>query len=139
MWSRSYGRIVVGVSRERLWTVWTDVDRWHTWQDDLDDARLLGRFEPGGRLRFKPKGGPTFTLELTEVNVGHSFTDVTRFPLARMYDAHELIERGGAVELRQTVRIEGPLAFLWRRIVGDGVVRSLPQQTDSLVERARNA
>jgi hypothetical protein len=59
------------MSTERLWIVWTDADRWHTWQDDLDEARLLGRFE--------------------------------------------------------------------RRLVGEGVARSLPQQTDRLIDEARNA
>jgi hypothetical protein len=31
------------------------------------------------------------------------------------------------------VRMEGPLAFLWRKLVGQDVVDSLPQQTDALI------
>jgi hypothetical protein len=64
------------------------------------------------------------------------FVDITRFPLARMVDSHELIERDGGLEIRTTIRMEGPLAFLWRKIVGEDVVKSLPAQTDNLIAQA---
>lgn len=133
MWTRTYSKTVQGLSAAEVWKVWSDVDRWHTWQDDIEYAKMNGEFQTGGSFRFKPRGGPNLTLELAEVKPNEVFVDVTRFPLARMVDSHELIERGGALEIRTTVRMEGPLAFLWRKIVGEDVVKSLPQQTDRLL------
>ena len=139
MWSSTYDTRVAGLSSERLWDVWTDVDRWSSWQDDVEYARLEGRFEKGTSIRFKPKGGPKVRLELAEVEPRSSFTDVTRFPLARMVDRHELIDADGELEIRNTLTMDGPLAYLWRKLVGEGVAKSLPDQTARLVERARGA
>lgn len=136
MWTRSYSKTVDGMSAAQVWKVWSDVDRWHTWQGDIEYARMNGPFETGGTFKFKPKGGPDLTLELSEVRPNERFVDVTRFPLARMVDSHELIERAGGLEIRTTVRMEGPLAFLWRKLVGEDVVKSLPAQTDNLIAQA---
>jgi hypothetical protein len=137
MWTRSYSTVVKDVSAARLWQVWSDVDRWREWQDDIEEARLESPFEDGGVIHFRPKGGPTLKLGLLDVRAGTAFTDVTRFPLARMYDAHELEERDGGVEVRVRMWLEGPLAFLWRRLVAEKVAGGLPEQTARLIERAR--
>ncbi|MES3003531.1 MAG: hypothetical protein V4787_22755 [Pseudomonadota bacterium] len=136
MWTRSYSKTVKGLSAAQVWQVWSDVDRWHLWQGDIEYARMNGAFETGGSFKFKPKGGPDLTLELSEVRPGSLFIDVTRFPLARMVDSHELIERGSELEIKTTVTMQGPLAFLWRKLVGEDVVKSLPAQTDSLIAQA---
>lgn len=136
MWSRTYSKTVRKLEASRVWKVWSDVNRWHFWQDDIDYARLEGEFVTGGRLRFKPRGGPALTLELTDVRAPSTFTDVTRFPLARMIDSHELVASADGLEIRTTIRMEGALAFLWRRMVGEDVARSLPQQTEKLIAEA---
>jgi hypothetical protein len=136
MWSRTYSKTVRKLEASRVWKVWSDVNRWHFWQDDIDYARLEGEFVTGGRLRFKPRGGPELTLELTEVRAPSTFTDVTRFPLARMIDSHELVASADGLEIRTTIRMEGALAFLWRKMVGEDVARSLPQQTEKLIAEA---
>jgi hypothetical protein len=136
MWTQSYSKTVKDLSAAQVWKVWSDVDRWHLWQDDIEYARMNGPFESGGSFKFKPKGGPDLTLELSEVRPNALFVDITRFPLARMVDSHELIERDGGLEIRTTIRMEGPLAFLWRKIVGEDVVKSLPAQTDNLIAQA---
>jgi hypothetical protein len=56
-----------------------------------------------------------------------------------MVDSHELIDHGDGVEVKTTVTVQGPLAFLWRKLVAEGVARSLPEQTERLVQAARHA
>lgn len=128
---------VTDLTTDQVWAVWSDVNQWHRWQDDIEYATLDGPFAAGSTFRFKPRGGPAMNLELTDVVAGKSFTDLTRFPLARMLDSHELRERDGQVEVRTTITLHGPLAFLWRKLVVDGIVRDLPMQTERLLERAR--
>ena len=137
MWSRTYSRTVAGLSREEIYAVWSDIDRWPEWLDDVEAARLEGPFTKGVFFAFKPKGGPNLRLEVTEATAGKSFTDVTRFPLARMYDAHELIDRADGVEIRSTVSIEGPLSILWRKIVAENIARDAPAQTEKLIAHVR--
>jgi Polyketide cyclase / dehydrase and lipid transport len=139
MWSSTYEQKVTGVTRQRVWDVWTDVDRWSSWQDDVEYAHLEGSFSTGSVIRFKPKGGPKVRIELTDVRAPSRFVDVTRFPLARMVDAHELVETAEGLEIRNTLSMEGLLAFVWRKLVGEGVAKSLPEQTARLVDQARRA
>ena len=133
----SYSPRAEGLSAADLWRVWADVDRWSQWQDDIDFARLDGAFAKGSMFRLKPKGGPNVKIEILRCDPHRNFIDLTRFPLAHMYGSHDMIERDGYVELTTTVSIEGPLAFLWRRLVAQGVADSLPAQTRALVARAR--
>ena len=138
MWTKSYSKIVENLDAARVWTVWTDVDQWHTWQDDIEYAKLNGEFEKGGLIHFKPRGGPNIKLELAEVKPNSVFVDLTRFPLARMFDSHELIDHGGNLEIKSTIRIQGPLSFLWRKLVAENVANGLEQQTDKLIEKVNN-
>ena len=66
------------------------------------------------------------------------FTDLTKLPLAKMYDKHELISHGDHVELKSTISISGPLAFLWKHLIAKGIVASLPAQTENLLKKVRD-
>lgn len=137
MFSRTYSAVVTDLSAAEIWKVWSDVDQWHQWQEDIEFATLAGPFQRGSTFKFRPKGGPTIDIELTQVEPDASFTDLTRFPLARMLDAHELIPRDGGLEVRTTITVSGPLTFLWRKLVVDQIVKDLPLQTERLLQRVR--
>ncbi|HVT04390.1 MAG TPA: SRPBCC family protein [Thermoanaerobaculia bacterium] len=139
MWSRSYSRTVKGLKAAQVWQVWADVNQWHTWQDDVEYATLDGDFESGKVFRFKPIGGPKIDIELTEVKPNSVFVDVTRFPLANMYDSHELIDRGDELEIRTTVSMDGALSLVWRKLVAENVARGMEEQVERLIEKARRA
>lgn len=139
MWTKTYSKVVDGVSTDQVWKVWSDVNQWHTWQDDIEYAKLDGEFKAGNVFRFKPKGGPNINIELTEVKPKAVFVDLTQFFLAKMYDSHELIERGNQLEIKTTLRLEGPLAFLWKKLVVDDIAKGMPEQTERLIEKARAA
>ena len=138
MWSKTYSKTVVGLTVEQVWKVWADVNQWHKWQDDIEYAKLDGEFKKGNVIQFRPKGGPNIRLEITEVVQNSSFTDLTRFPLAKMYDLHELIDHGDKLEIRSTIRVEGLLSFLWRKLVAENIVNGLEEQTNKLIKAATN-
>jgi len=139
MWSKSYSKTVEGLKASEVWKVWTDVNQWHTWQDDIEFARLEGAFTAGNTFQFKPKGGPNVKIEITDVKPDVAFVDLTRFPLARMYDTHELVEHGDKLEIKSTITIEGALSFLWKKLVAENVANDLADQTEKLIEKARQA
>ena len=136
MWTSSYSKTIRGLTAQQVWDVWTDVNQWHTWQDDIDYARLEGEFKSGNSIKFRPRGGPDINIELSRVEPASVFVDVTRFLLAKMVDSHELIEHGDALEIRTTLTLQGPLSFLWRKLVVENIARDLPAQTDRLIAKA---
>lgn len=138
MWSNTYSKTVDGLSAAQIYAVWTDINRWPEWLDDVEQAQMLGAFKQGTFFKFKPKGGPNLKLALTEVTENRSFTDMTRFPLARMYDVHELVETADGVEIRSTVKIAGLASFLWRKIVAEGIAANAAHQTELLIARVKS-
>lgn len=138
MWSKSYSRTVKGLDVDRLWQVWTDINQWHTWHGDIEYAKLDGEFKVGNTFLLKPKGGPKVKIEIIRVEANKVFTDLTKFPLAKMYGVHEFIRHGDELEIRTTMSIEGGLSFLWRKLVAEDVANGMPEQTERLIAKALN-
>jgi hypothetical protein len=132
MWQVEYEKVFSSLRSGAVWNVWSDVDRWHEWDADIEYAKLAGPFVAGGELVLKPKGGPKVRIQLSDVQPGLSFTDVTRFPLARMIDVHELQDTPQGLRLKNSIRMEGPLAWLWRKLVGENVAAGIPRQMEAL-------
>ena len=139
MWSKTYSKRVRDVEAEKVWKVWTDVNQWHTWQPDIEYAKLDGDFKVGNTFILKPRGGRGVTIEIIKVESSQQFTDLTRFPGARMLGCHEFIAHGDELEIRTTMSIEGFLSFLWKKIVAENVANGMAEQTEALIEKTRSA
>lgn len=136
-WERKYTVVVPGLSRADVWNAWRDVNNWHRWDTDLEYARLDGSFAAGQQFTLKPNGGPRVRITLEAVEHLTSYTDLTHFPLARMWGVHEMSETTTGLELRCCIRVQGPLSFLWRKLVAEGVANGLEKQTRQLIAYVR--
>src|SRR3954469_17349606 len=106
MWMKTHSTRVRGVNIDQVWKAWSDVDAWHTWQNDVEFAKLDGPFVAGSAFTLKPKGGPKVRITLTKVEDRKSFSDLTRFPGARMAGEHEFLRHGDELEIKTTIRVE---------------------------------
>lgn len=138
MWSRTYRKTFKGLDLNEVWNIWTDINQWHRWQSDIEYAKLDGEFKAGSSFLLKPRGGPKVLIELVKVEENRLFTDLTRFPLAKMYGQHELNLKEDGLELVTTMSIEGPLAFLWKKLVAQGIADGMHEQTENLVDYLNN-
>ncbi len=138
MWIRSCAKVYKGITKEDVWRVWTDVNHWTDWHDDLDYCKMERVFQVGNFFKLKPKGGPEFKITLTEVIEGKKFTDCTRFFGAKMYDTHELEETPDGLRLSNTLWVTGPLKWLWIKLVAKNVADSVPSENQALVDLLRN-
>ncbi|MPQ76102.1 SRPBCC family protein [Hydrogenovibrio sp. JE_KL2] len=136
MWEKAHQVITQNVTIEQLWRVWSDINHWGEWQPGLDYAKLEGKFEAGNHFLLKPKGKSPVKIELVEVEPHQSFTDLTRLPLAKMLGHHQFKQIGTGIEITSSIRLNGPLAFLWRRILGEKIADKMPAQTEQLIKRA---
>jgi len=137
-WSQSYSQRVQGVSADEVWRVWSDVNNWNDWQTDIEYAKLDGKFISGSRFLLKPKGSQEVPITLIKVIKNKVFIDKTQFPGATMFGTHEFIQHKDALEIKTTIRVEGFLGFLWRKIVAEGVANGMKEQTNNLVNRVKN-
>lgn len=139
MWSKTYSKIFQGIQKEDIWRIWTDVNKWSNWHGDLDYCKMEGSFEVGNHFMLKPKGVKAVKIILTEVNVGHSFTDCTSFPGAKMCDTHTMEETTEGLKLTNTLVVTGPLKSLWIKLVAQNVANTVPDEMESLVRLARTS
>lgn len=137
MWTRTYSKTYEGIKREDIWRIWTDVNSWPTWHDDLDDCKLEGAFAVGHYFMLKPKGMKAVKIKLTKINEGYSFTDCTSFFGANMYDTHAMEETVEGLKLTNTLVVTGPLKWLWIKLVAQNVADTVPAQMESLVKFVR--
>ena len=136
MWTKSYSLVTKEASKEQMWKLFSDVNNWHSWDKGIEYAKMNGRFEKGNSFELKPKGGPKVKIQLVETTENKSFTDFTKFPLAKMYGEHRFEETPEGLKITTTMRITGPLAFLWRRIAAQNIADSLPEEMPAQIKYA---
>ncbi len=136
MFTHTYRFKTQAIGISTLWRLWSDVNQWSAWQSDVEFAQLLTPFETGGNFVFKPKGGPKLKLWLTYVSPERSFTDLTRFLGAQLLGTHEFIESEDGVEIIVSLSLSGPLSRLWLKLVVNDIVKSLPEQTQAMIDQA---
>lgn len=119
-----------------VWRLWSDVEGWHRWDEEIAWSRLYGPFEVGTRGVLKPRGGPQASFETTEVRRERAFVDRTRLPLARIDFLHKMEPVEGGTRIVHGVRISGPFSPVFARLLGPGFEKGLPKAVRSLARLA---
>jgi|ERR1022692_405527 hypothetical protein len=119
---------------------WADMATWPEWNTDTDWVRLDGPFAAGATGVLKPRGGPKVKFVVGTLEPGREFTDISLLAGARLTFRHltEAMPGGGTV-VRVTVTMTGPLAWLWKLILGKGLKASLQPDLDGLAAAAEAA
>lgn len=138
MWKRTHSKLYEGVSKKVIWQIWTDVNNWTEWHDDLDYCRLTGPFKAGNYFMLKPKGVKAVKITLTDVQKNRRFTDCTNFLGAKMFDSHSMEETENGLLLKHEIVVTGPLKWLWIKLVAQNVANTVPNEMDALINLAKS-
>ena len=136
MWIKSHSIVTREATKEQLWKLFANVNAWATWDDGVESASMEGKFEKGNHFSLRPKGGPTVKIKLIETTENKSFTDMTTFPLAKMYGEHIFEETPEGLRITTTMKVEGFLGFFWRKVVAQPIVDALPKEMIAQVKYA---
>ena len=118
---------------------WADMASWPEWNLDTEWVRLDGPFVEGATGQLKPRGGPTVTFVVARLVEGEEFTDVSTLLGARLTFRHLVDAAPGGTTVSVEATLTGPLAPLWRLVLGKGVRTSMQPDLDRLAERAERA
>jgi hypothetical protein len=124
------------VSPAAVWKrAYADAGAWPKWNAEIKRASLEEPLSLGTEVRIVFGTGLRLRFRVVEFEEGRLFTDESRMPGARMGHRHllEPNENGGC-RLTNTIYIEGPLAPLWRRIMGPAAARTLPCAQQAAVD-----
>jgi hypothetical protein len=136
MWTKSHSIVTKVVTKEQIWKLFADVNNWHTWDNEIEFAKLEGKFEKGNHFLLRPKGGPNVKVELLETIENYKFLDVTKFPLAKMYDEHLFEETENGLKITNTISMKGLLSFVWVKIVAQKIAEALPADMQQQIKAA---
>jgi hypothetical protein len=112
---------------------WIDHSSWSDWSPGSEWAKIDGPVAVGTTGALKPKGGPKTKFTIGTVEPNQEYTDISNFPGARLTFQHLAERTDDRTELRVRVTIDGPLGWLWARILGGGFRTSVPADLNRLV------
>jgi hypothetical protein len=127
--------VATTASPSAVFARWGDVATWPQWNSDTEWITLDGPFVQGVTGVLKPKGGPKvkFTVDrLTD----REFVDVSRLVGARLTFHHVVTPADDGCTVDVTISMAGPLSWLWTRVLGKGLARSVQKDLDALAAAA---
>ncbi|HEV7400357.1 MAG TPA: SRPBCC family protein [Solirubrobacterales bacterium] len=127
-------RLDAGLNPGQVWRrAYEDAGAWPKWNAEIKRAKLDRPLGQGASARVVFRTGLRLRFAVVEYEAGRLFTDETRLPGARMGHRHLIEAADEGCRLTNTIYIEGPLAPLWRRVLGPAASRSLPGAQRAIV------
>ncbi len=137
MWKHQSLVTLKDVSVDELWDAHADIAHWAEWQDDIEWTEIEGEVKQGAIFYLKPKGGFKVMLKILSYNKPSQWTDVSYLPLAKMYATTRMHVSTEGIIVVLEVEIKGLLTFLWKSVIGNGLINSHAQQNEKMVEFIR--
>lgn len=137
MWEKSYSIIEAGLEPSQIWKIWSDINIRPQWDDDTEWAKIEGPFRKDAIFFMKVKKGPKLKMKITECIPNEKFTDTYHFPFARLDGTHQMEKIPNGLRITTTIKMTGPLRWLWRKLVAEKIAATLPHQTELLIKLAR--
>ncbi len=115
-----------------IWTRWTRVDLWSADDPTVASARLDGPLAVGVGGTIKQRRGPAVRFTVAALEPQRRFTTMSSLPFAKMAFEHTLEPTPVGVRFTHRVRLTGPLASVFGRLLGRRLVAELPQVMDNV-------
>lgn len=116
-------------SPETVFARWADPESWPQWDIAVREVTFTGQALLGAPGRLRPVSGPAARFTVTAYEPGRLFTTASALPGARLIFEHRAYPAARGTDVEVVVGVEGPLAPLWKRLLG----RSLRDSAQSNV------
>ncbi|MFG1906035.1 SRPBCC family protein [Kribbella sp. NPDC048928] len=121
---------------ERVWEVFSNVERWPDWTPTVDSVERLddGRLHLGARTRIRQPKLAVAVWEVTKFEDGQYFEWVSTAPGMRTTGGHRVISTPDGTVATATIIQEGPLAWLLGRLYAGLTRNYIATETEKLKE-----
>lgn len=136
MWSAEYTQETTA-SPQQVWRLWADVERWPSWNHDLERIALDGPFAAGSRIVMTPVGQEPVELRIAEASEPERFVDEADLGEIVVRTTHR-VECLDDERMRVVYRMEitGPQADTLGPEIGPQISGDFPETLEALVARA---
>ena len=125
-------------TKEQIWKIWSDVNNWHIWDEDLEYANLDGDFILYTKGSVKSKGAPKNKFVIIECEKYSCFTNRTTLPLCKIDFMHILTQTSDGLMVTHRIEMKGMLSFLFSKIIGVAINKGVSQSVQNLIKLAEN-
>jgi uncharacterized protein YndB with AHSA1/START domain len=134
----SYGQSLETKARpERLWQLWSDTSTWPSWNPDVEDVKLDRPLGPGAAGTMRTRSGGTHNIAIRDVEPGRSFVlESDGVPVTKLLFKCEVVPLSDGSRISQSVRLQGPLAFLFGPMMGGRIAQSFRPLLEGLAGAA---
>ncbi|HAM98034.1 MAG TPA: polyketide cyclase [Marinilabiliales bacterium] len=136
MWTKSYTIVTKEVTKEQIWKLFTDINSWPVWNNQIELAKLEGKFEAGNHYLIQPKNGRIVKVTLLKVEENKHCLEFGTFPLAKMYYDHLIEETADGLKITNTIYVKGILSFLWVQLVVKKIAAEMPAHVQQQIKVA---
>ncbi|MBT6120769.1 polyketide cyclase [bacterium] len=123
-------------SKETIWDIWKNVEKWPDWDKELEWVKINGEFKQGQTGKLKPKGGPVSKYQITSCVQFKEFSDSAKLPLATLVFDHWITPNNNGISITHKISIRGPLARIFKLLLGENLKKGLTVALPKLVELA---
>ncbi|MGW7680232.1 SRPBCC family protein [Kribbella sp. NPDC054772] len=125
---------------ERVWEVFSDVERWPDWTPTVDSVERLdaGRIHLGSRTRIRQPKLPVAVWEVTKLEDGQYFEWVSKAPGIKTTGGHRVISTPDGTVATATIIQEGPLGWLFGKLYASLTKRYIATETQKLKEASES-
>jgi hypothetical protein len=110
---------------EKIWNVWTNVDKWKQWDYNLEYSKLNGKFAEGATGFLKSRRGPEsrFVIDLV---AKHLLVVVIDIPFSKLRITRRIYPQKSGCKFSHETSFEGPVGFVYGLLLGKRFRRELP-------------
>ena len=130
--------LTTNADKEVFWNIWTDVENWPAFDIPLKEAKLKGEMRVGAIGSITTKQGQRSGFKITHYNPGKGYSFTTQLPGCKLV-VKRYFENRDKLTFTHNVYFEGPLTFLFSRMLGPSFMKALPPIMENLKTLAEEA
>ncbi len=137
----AYGRSrQTGAAPEAIWRLWSDPSTWQDWNPNVQRMEVNGPFVDGTTGIMHTPSGQHHQIAFANIRLGHSFDlETAVIPLTHFTFHCEVVHSPEGSTISQTLKISGPLGFVFGPMAGERIAASFEPLLAGLAAKAEGA
>jgi len=125
---------------ERVWQVWSDVNRWPEWNPDMNASHIDGPLKLGATGNIDTRSGGKHDVVVTQFEQGRSFElESTALPGTKMAIRAAIAPSGSGSRITQGFEPRGLLAPIVGPMMGGAILKTFNSVLNGLKTRVESA
>jgi len=125
---------------DRVWRVWSDVNRWPEWNPDMKESRLDGPLKLGATGMINTRSGGKHDVVVTHYQEGRSFElESTAMPGTKMAIRATIAPSGSGTTITQGFEPRGLLAPVVGPMMGGMILKTFNSVLNGLKQKVESA